>query len=131
MSNSGSQKISMAKHHRDLGGSWFNGPEEIETNWVIVDMELKLPDDKDEERKEQPANESGTEPLVPKKKRKCAKDEKKKSKKLRRYPGANPSDLPATSLMDMAISFFQKAIGGMGNGQPDYGMERVGASPGE
>jgi hypothetical protein len=100
-------KERMAKYPSDLLESCYNGPEELENNWIVIDNELKLHDE--EESHEQPGNEAETDPLISKKKR--GKSDGKKSEKLRKYPQGQLNS--HTNFKDMAAGWIQKAVGSM------------------
>jgi hypothetical protein len=110
MSKSSSQQEGMAKHPSDLGESWFNGPKEIQSDWVIIDQELTFVGDED--AKEGVGNEADTVLLLLKNK-KGDKDEKK-SEKLGKNPPPKASTGIAANFKDMAVSWIRKAIGSGG-----------------
>jgi hypothetical protein len=111
MSKGRSQQEGMAKYPSDLGESWFNGPKEIQNDWVIIDQELTFVGDED--AKEGVGNEADTVLLLLKNK-KGDKDEKKKSEKLGKNPPPKASTWTAANFKDMAASWIQKAIGSRG-----------------
>ena len=100
----------MAKYPSDLGESWFNGPKEIQNDWVIIDQELTFVGDED--AKEGVGNEADTVLLLLKNK-KSDKDEKK-SEKLGKNPPLKASTRIAANVKDMAVSWIRKAIGSGG-----------------
>jgi hypothetical protein len=104
----------MAKYHQDLSESWYNGSEELENNWTVIENDPH----------EQSENESDIDPSISKQKSKGNKsDGKKESKKIRRYLKAKTSTVKtvATEFKNMATSWFQKAVGSM----DATGMERL------
>jgi hypothetical protein len=101
----------MAKYPSDLGESWFNGPKEIQNDWVIIDQELTFVGDED--AKEGVGNEGDTVFLLLKNK-KGNKDEKKKSKKLGKNPPPKASTWNAANVKELAASWIRKAIGSRG-----------------
>ena len=111
MSKSSSQQEGIAKYPSDLGESWFNGPKEIQNDWVIIDQELTFVGDED--AKEGVGNEADTVLLLLKNK-KGNKNEKKKSEKLGKNPPPKASTRIAANVKDMAVSWIRKAIGSGG-----------------
>jgi hypothetical protein len=123
MSTGESQQERIANRSLDLGGeSWYNGPEEIKDNWIILG-ELR---DEDLE-KEKSSNMSETVwPNPTKDKRGVQKDSKShntKAKKRAKYLDAKSHPEIATNVTDMAISWLKKAFGNTGfrSTVPDQG----------
>ena len=123
MSTVDSQQERIANRSLDLGGeSWYNGPEEIKDNWIILG-ELR---DEDLE-KEKSSNMSETvSPNPTKDKRGVQKDSKSrntKAKKPVKYLDAKSHPEIATNVTDMAVSWLKKAFGNTGfrSTVPDQG----------
>jgi hypothetical protein len=104
----------MADRSPGLGGeSWYNGPEEIKDNWII------LTNLRDEDLEEEPSREKAeTVSLDLMNEKKCvqkdSKSDNKKAKKRAKHPDAIPEPEFSTNVTDMAISWLKKAFGNTG-----------------
>ncbi len=112
MSSSKSQQETLVKCPTNLSESWYNGPEEINNNWVVLDKDSTL---RKEENRDS-GHESETDPLIPKEIKKGVKAKEKK-----RYPKAKASLATATNLKHMAAGWVQKAVGSIYGNRGGYG----------
>jgi hypothetical protein len=123
MSTGESQQERLAKRSLGLGGeSWYNGPEEIKDNWIIL-SELR-----DEDLETEPSHEKAeTVSLGPTKDEKGVqkdfKTDNMNAKKRAKHYDAKPHPEVATNVKDMAISWLKKAFGNSGfrSTVPDQG----------
>lgn len=113
----------MADRSPDLGReSWYNGPEKIQDNWIILN-ELR-DDDLEKEPPREKAETVSLELIKDKKSvQKDSKSDNNKAKKRAKRPDAIPEPEFATNVKDMAVSWLNKAFGSTGfrSTVPDQG----------
>lgn len=114
MSTGESQQELIANRSPDLGReSWYNGPEEITDNWIILS---RLRDEDLEKELSREKAQTVSLNLMKDKKgaQKDSKSDNNKAKKRAKRPDAIPEPEFSINVTDMAISWLKKAFGNTG-----------------
>jgi hypothetical protein len=101
----------MAKDNSDLSEDWYNGPEEIKDDWIVVDYEPKLHREKSHG---QSGHSSKPDPSNPKETKTGVKTLNQKFKKRETYLKAKSSVATVINLKNMTAGWIQKAVKSIG-----------------